>query len=220
MKICKKGSRCGLFRICKFCARVRQAHVADIAEQVLSHYPVLYPARITPDINSPVEIERIKSAIKRQLGAYSGLWSVEVGEVFGLLHLNIITPKNILKPIKGTHYWQGQALENLRRYAAYMVKPSQIPDLSQYRGRQFGSWQSMTDLFKNERQLPVIQGAYHENYTLADFKIPTPYLDRQKEIAEARKYSRKYSDIANDRLLKLRAYIAANKGTLKGDKKD
>lgn len=208
MKICKKGSRCGLFRICKFCARVRQAHVADIAEQVLSHYPVLYPARITPDINSPVEIERIKSAIKRQLGAYSGLWSVEVGEVFGLLHLNIITPKNILKPIKGTHYWQGQALENLRRYAAYMVKPSQIPDLSQYSGRQFGSWQSMSDLFKNERQLPVIQGAFHENITLHQFILPGPYLERQKEIAAMRKFNRRYSEIANDHLVKLRAFTA------------
>lgn len=208
MKICKKGSRCGLFRICKFCARVRQAHVADIAEQVLSHYPVLYPARITPDINSPVEIERIKSAIKRQLGAYSGLWSVEVGEVFGLLHLNIITPKNILKPIKGTHYWQGQALENLRRYAAYMVKPSQIPDLSQYSGRQFGSWQSMSDLFKNERQLPVIQGAFHENITLHQFILPGPYLERQKEIAAMRKFNRSYSEIANDHLVKLRAFTA------------
>lgn len=208
MKICKKGSRCGLFRICKFCARVRQAHVADIAEQVLSHYPVLYPARITPDINSPVEIERIKSAIKRQLGAYSGLWSVEVGEVFGLLHLNIITPKNILKPIKGTHYWQGQALENLRRYAAYMVKPSQIPDLSQYSGRQFGTWQSMTDLFKSSQQLPLIQGAFHENITLHQFILPGPYLERQKEIAAMRKFNRSYSEIANDHLVKLRAFTA------------
>lgn len=220
MKICKKGSRCQLFRVCRFCARARQAHVADVAEQALNHYGALFPARFTPDNNSQAEIERLKSAIKRQLGSYSGFWSVEVGEVFGLLHLNVITPRSDLKPIKGAQYWQGQALENLRRYAAYLAKQKQIPDLSQYSGRQFGTWQSMTDLFKSGQQLPLIQGAFHEKITLAEFKIPTPYLERQQQIAAERKHSRSYSEIANDHLIRLRAFTAANKGTIKSDKKD
>lgn len=175
-------------------------------------------ARITPYNNTKAEIERIKANIKRQLGSYNAVWSIEIGEAKQLLHLNILSPVESFKPPKGADYWHGQAAHNIRQMAAYMVKQSQIPSIEAYSGRQFGGFTSITKLMQDKAQAPVIQAAYHENFTLMGMVLPEPYLERQRKIAIMRQDNTDYKAIADSHLMKLRAFVAANKGTIKRPK--
>lgn len=205
---CNRYHRCRQYRTCDDCARLRQAHIADIAEQLLGQYQALYTARITPYINTSSEIARLKAAVKRQLETNDALWSVEQGSEKGLLHLNIISPVAFFKKFKLAEYWQGEQVRNIRQAAAYMLKKSQIPELAAYPGRQFGAFKSLSDLFTAKDQLPIIQAAHAEQITLAGWPLPSPYVERQEEIARMRKSDRSYSDIANDHLHKLRLFTA------------
>lgn len=209
---CNRYRRCRQYRTCNDCARLRQAHVADLAEQLFADYQAVYQSRFTPYDNSYRGIARVKAAIKRQLDANDALWSVEVGSEKGLLHLNIISPKEVFKQIKNTEYWQGQQVLNLRQLAAYMVKPDQIPSLAAYPGRQYGALKSLRDLFSAKDQSPIIQAAYAEKITLAGWPLPSPYVERQKAIEDMRKSKSDYEQIADNHLQKLRAFVALNKG--------
>jgi hypothetical protein len=204
-----------LYRTCISCARLRQAHFADIAEKLLSKYKHVYLARITPEHNSKREIERIKAAIKRQLSESDAVWSVEQGTEKHLLHINLLSPAAKLKPFKGAEYWQGEIVRNLRQIAAYMIKPDQIPTKEAYQGKQFGSFQNMKQLFTDKQQLATIQAAAAETITLSSYVTNPIYEARQKVIAEMRANTRSHLDIANDHLPKLRSYVASLKGTVK-----
>lgn len=210
---CNRYHRCRQYRTCDDCARLRQAHIADVAEELLSQYQALYVARITPYSNTSAEITRLKAAVKRQLENNDALWSVEQGTEKGLLHLNIISPVAFFKKFKMAEYWQGEQVRNLRQAAAYMLKKSQIPEQAAYSGRQFGAFKSMSDLFAAKEQLPIIQAAHAEKITLAGWSLPSTYVERQDEIERMRKSERGYSEIANDHLQKLRLFTAQNKGT-------
>lgn len=172
-------------------------------------------ARFTPLSNTKADLERLKASIKRQLGSYSAIWSVELGQEKQLLHLNILSPSSSFKQPKAAEYWQGQASQNIRQLAAYMVKQDQIPSAEVYAGRQFGSFSSISNLMQDSKQLPIIQGAYHENITLKGMVLPERYIVRQKEIELMRAEARDYKAIAESHLMKLRAFTAANKGRLK-----
>lgn len=215
---CLPHSRCGKYRVCAFCARVRQAHVADLAEKLFAEYGTVYLARFTPELNTKSEIERLKDAIKRQLDHEHGLWSIESGTDKNLLHINVLSHMPRFKQLKRAEYWQGQQAKNIRQLAAYMVKQSQIPPIEIYNGRQFGTWQSMKSALENKQQLPIIQAAQAENHTLSSFSLNPIYLERQAEIARMRANNRNYEDIANDHLPKLRAFVALQKGTINRNK--
>lgn len=210
-KICTSASRCRLYRTCAHCARLRQAHVADLAERLLAQYPAVFLSRFTPHTNTKQEIERLKTSIKRQLGNYQAIWSIEIGQEKQLLHLNILSASPEFKHPKNAEYWQGQAASNLRQLAAYMVKQDQIPPTEIYQGRQFGGFTSMSKLLQDTKIEPVIQAAYHEKITLMGMVLPEPYLERQKQIEQMRTETRDYKTIAESHLMKLRAFAAANK---------
>lgn len=212
---CNRFNRCRRYRTCDDCARLRQAHIADVTEQLLGQYSSIYMARLTPYNNTEAEIKRLKAAIKRRLGENDAIWSIEQGSEKNLLHINLLSPVEFFKSFKLAEYWQGKQVENLRQAAAYMLKRSQIPELSAYSGRQFGSFRSMSELYSASEQLPIIQAAAAEKITLAGWPLPTPYVERQREIERMRTSDRSYSDIANDHLHKLRAFTASYKGTVK-----
>lgn len=213
--ICTPNQRCRYYRTCDACARLRQAHVADLAERLLSQYPAVFLSRFTPYTNTKQEIERLKASIKRQLGNYNAIWSIELGQEKKLLHLNILSASPSFKQPKNTEYWQGQSAQNIRQLAAYMVKKDQIPPIEVYQGRQFGGLTSMSMLLQDKKQEPIIQAAYHEKITLMGMVLPEPYIARQKAIEKMRAESKDYKSIADSHLMKLRAFVAANKGTVK-----
>lgn len=211
---CNRFRRCRQYRTCADCARLRQARIADIAEGLLSHYQDIFMARFTPYSNSYREISRLKSAVKRQLSGLDAVWTVEQGTEKGLLHLNILSPREVFKQIKQAEYYQSEKVRNLRQTAAYLLKQSQIPSLSAYPGRQFGAFKSITELLTAKDQAPIIQAAAAEKITLAGWPLPSPYVERQKAIEAARRSKSDYEEIANNHLLKLRAFVASNKGTV------
>lgn len=212
LKPCTRFNRCRQYRICDACARARQAHVADLAEGLLSKYSAVFMARFTPENNTKPEIERLKAAIKRQLANFDAIWSIEQGEESKLLHINLLSPKDLFKTPKASEYWQGQQASNIRQAAAYMVKRNQIPAIESYSGRQFGSFQNLKDLFTIQSQSPIIQAAHAEQFALAGWPLPTTYVERQKAIEEMRSSSKTHLEIANDNLPKFRAYVASLRG--------
>jgi hypothetical protein len=212
---CSRYHRCKRYRTCDDCARLRQAHIADTAEQLLSKYNDIYMARFTPYSNTQAEIIRLKEAIKRRLDRSDAVWSIEQGTEKGLLHINLLSPVEFFKQFKLAEYWQSRRIENIRQAAAYMIKREQIPAIVAYSGRQFGTFKSMAELYADKKQTPIIQAAAAETITLAGWPLPEPYVARQKEIARMRAEAKSHKSTADDHLQKLRLYVDSLKGTVK-----
>lgn len=179
---------------------------------MLGHFNSLYLSRYTPYIQTATEIERVKAAWKRQITDLAAAWSVEQGSIKGLLHLNIITPEIAPKPIKNCDQWHSERILNLRQTAAYILKPDQYPDKAAYAGRQFGTFGNIAEVLINSRTTPIATAAAIEINTLKHNPIPTPYLERQQQIAELRKSRGEYAANAAKHLPRLHAIIASIKG--------
>jgi len=207
-KLCKQGYRCGNFRHCEACARIRQAHFASLAEKLLMHEEALFSWRLTPHTNSEAEIRRLKAAVKVQLRRSPAVWTVEQGERNAMLHLNIISGLHHPKPIKASSHWVSEQITNLRHAAAYILKRSQIPEADAYTGRQFGNFHSLGQWLIDDNMPPLIQAAAIETNVLTLVNLPTPYLERQDKIAQMRGTRGYYGTIADNHLLKFRAAVA------------
>lgn len=215
---CKPGSRCGHFRTCDPCARLRQAHFADIAQQLLGQKALLYLTRLTPHINTQEEIKRLKIAVKRRLSAANAVWSVEQGTKTGSLHLNVISEINSIKSHRGADQYISGAITNLRNAAAYITKQSQLPNKEAYSGRQFGCFTSVFGALIDYYHTPILQAAIMENAVLNAMVLPTPYLERQKEIEEVKGTKEHYKSIAMRHLPRLQAALDALKPSNKPTK--
>jgi hypothetical protein len=156
---CNIKRRCYKFRTCIYCAKLRQAKFADKAEALFSKSNALYLTRITPDISTKAELHRVKNAVKHQLTGKRTLWSIEIGEISHQLHLNLICEASSLPPIKNSSHHTTDKITDLRRVAAYMVKPSQIPPYDAYVGNLYGSWQSPLSILAQTKNMPIIQAA-------------------------------------------------------------
>lgn len=209
---CNYKRPCRRHRECGYCARLRQAHFADQVQALLGQYNSLYLSRYTPYIQTQAEIERVKAAWKRQINHLAAAWSVEQGSIKGLLHLNIITPATAPKAIKACDQWHSERILDLRRAAAYIVKPDQYPDKSIYQGRQFGTFGNIAEVLINSKTTPLLTAAAHELTTLKHSPIPTPYLERQQELNAIRKSKGEYAASAAKHLPRLHAIVASIKG--------
>jgi len=215
---CNRKRRCGYFKHCDTCARLRQARFADKAQALFAGQNSLYLVRLTPDDSNSHEIERVKSAIKRQLNNKKALWTVEQGEIAHQLHLNLITPVKGPFNVRKANIWVSEPIKDLRSAAAYILKPDQYPSINDYSGRQFGTFNNLQTIFMDKKSPLVLQAAAVENYLITGSNLPEPYLERQREIAEMRKDQNDYQAIAARNLPALRAYIASLKGSNKGNK--
>lgn len=216
---CTSKRPCRRFRACQYCARLRQARFADLAEQVLGEKGAITLLRLTPYHNIQSEITRLKAAWKRQNPEKSAVWTVEQGSEKGLLHLNILQQGIDTARYKQAERWQSEQITELRRIAAYLLKQSQYPDETAYTGRQFGSFTSLASTMISDGMPPLLQAACIENQVLTHMQLPAPYLARQAELEQLRRDQTDYRAIAMRHLPKFRAVVESLKGTIKEDEK-
>lgn len=140
---CRGAMYCGKWRICERCARIRAARIADRAEFLAARHGRLALARLSPIGNTADAIRRARSKLIREKIAPAGLWTVESGELFGRLHLNLLIPAD-LDRVKtgGFDYWE-PIKSSVRSVAAYIAKRQGMPQESAYTGRLFGEWGSI-----------------------------------------------------------------------------
>lgn len=87
---CRVGNRCNRWRDCDRCARIRQAHIADVAENRLArnHYLTYVVVTTREPITLETDRERLLRSVRRI--SSGGVWTVEAGEKFGGLHVNLM----------------------------------------------------------------------------------------------------------------------------------
>lgn len=169
--VCNPRGRCGKYRTCMPCARLRQARFADLAQALLENENTTFLTRITPVISSKAEITRVKAAVQHQLGKQKAVWSIEIGTIAHQLHLNLISPLASFKPIKNASQHTTPQIVNLRQAAAYMLKQSQIPPEDAYTGRQSGSWNNPISSLAQSKTNPLLQALALQLLVCEDFQV-------------------------------------------------
>jgi hypothetical protein len=211
---CNRKARCGKFRTCIACAKLRQARFADAAQSLLDQEKALYLTRITPVISSKNEITRVKAAVQHQLGKSKAIWSVEIGTITHQLHLNLISPLDSIKHIKNTTSHTTPAITNLRQAAAYLLKQEQIPPLDAYTGRQHGTWNNPIAALAQQSRAPVIQALAVQMQLPESLKVNNKSSHHEDIAVTVPSSNEIYAARARAWLPHFYANVVPNKGTL------
>lgn len=218
IKNCNKSKRCGYFQHCDSCARLRQARFADKAQRLFPNIANLYLIRITPDESTASEIIRLKAAAQRQLKGKPALWTIEQGQMTNKLHLNMIAELPAPRIFKAASHYVTAPIKNLREAAAYILKKDQYPSQDSYSGRQHGTFNTVGNILLEAKTTPIVQAAAIDLELYKSAALPTPYLERQKELQKDRIEHSDYKAIAMANLPRLRDAIASLKGSYKTNK--
>lgn len=156
---CRPGNRCRRWRDCDACARIRQARIADRAEQILAGYMQLQLIVVKPADATPRGMQAAIRAAIRNNGLRAGIWTVELGAEAATLHGNIIAPDEPIKPSSKAITYAEPLREHVRVVAAYISKRSQVPPPDIYPGKTWGSWGKVGDILTAPAMPAIIQGA-------------------------------------------------------------
>lgn len=212
--VCNPRGRCGRFRTCMPCARLRQARFADLAQALLEHENATFLTRITPVISSKAEITRVKAAVQHQLGKQKAVWSIEIGTITHQLHLNLISPLASFKPIKNASQHTTPQIINLRQAAAYMLKQSQIPPADAYTGRQSGSWSNPIAALAQSKKNPLLQALALQLLVCENLQVENNGGLHEGVAISVPTSSETYRNRARANLKAFYANIASNKGSI------
>lgn len=159
---CTSRSRCRNARECEYCSRVRQGQIAGIAEKIEQQYGPLTMTVIKPEENTAAAIKAVHASFMRRALAPAGIWTVETGEMFSGLHLNILSPKLREASWKRCTTYSELLRTTARDAAAYIAKREGIPAREQYAGRLYGSWGQVGAILATQERVPVVQAAMIE----------------------------------------------------------
>jgi hypothetical protein len=102
--------------------------------------------RETPQFNTESEMKKLRDCILRKKLAPAGLWTIETGELFAGLHLNLIVPKSALQGKTEQFSYQEEIRSSVRAVASYIMKRTGIPAPEQYGGRLMGEWGTIAQM--------------------------------------------------------------------------
>lgn len=156
---CSPQYPCNRFVSCPRCAARRQARFADIAERIEAAFGPLQYAVITPDENTAAAIRKARHAAIRALTSPAALWTIEVGEQAGRLHMNLLGPNLKLPKIRDAAIHIEQVRTSARATAAYMSKRGSYPHPSHYDGRALGTCGGLMQYLAECRSYPIAQAA-------------------------------------------------------------
>jgi len=190
---CSKSRPCNRWRVCHFCARRRQAKIADavanLADRVGNlRWHILYPNQQGADALRAVRANWLEAAAPE-----GAVWTVEQSRKTGTLHCNIITPAETLHTPTAAAYWQQTITGNVRNVGAYIAKREQMPDPAAYSGRLYGTAGQLWSILTNQKQYPAVAAAAAQyaidSHTMlehaASLKLDPRELQRRKWAAEA-----------------------------------
>lgn len=194
---CRAGNRCKQWRVCEQCAKIRQARIANVAEQGSLKSPYITYAVVRPieGNNFPEEKQKIVKAISGV--ADGGIWTVETGKFTGL-HTNLVIgsserfdPQIIYKTIGvESHVWTNTNVDHkdVRNISSYASKQEGMPKKGEYRGNyygSFGSWKQPLAVAATQRINPELALMTIEQL-LIDRSVPLPEIESiGKEEAQA-----------------------------------
>lgn len=168
----------------------------------------LYLTVTTPEENSGTAIRRLRASLLRKHIAEAGIWTIEKGEEFGHLHLNLLTPEPLKLFTPNASIHTERITTSPRAVASYIAKRSGAPTDSQFRGRLAGSWGQIGQFLTTKEAAPIAMAAAindllttpHKRQQTAYFnspnsnRAPEPILSKEEYQALARKHlSRLYA---------------------------
>lgn len=156
---CSPQYPCHRFVSCARCAARRQARFADIAERIEAAFGPLTYAVITPNENTQEAIRRAKHAAIRALTSPAAIWSIEVGEQAGRLHINLLGKFDRISQVRKADIHTEPIRTNARSVAAYITKPGAYPPAALYEGRAVGTCGTVMQYLAEARTYPVAQAA-------------------------------------------------------------
>jgi len=125
-----------------------------MAEDLEKRFGRLCYTVLKPRENTAAALKAVHASFMRRALAPAGIWTVETGELFGGLHLNILSPEPRAARWKCVTY--SELVQNSAREAgAYIAKRDGIPARQQYGGRLYGSWGQVGALLVS-RSVPVV----------------------------------------------------------------
>lgn len=151
---CSRTNPCNRPRKCPWCARRRQGRIADAAEMMAasaiadgSSWAMLTVIKATAPTAANTRMTRAQIIAElRRLGCSRGMWTVEKGEEFGALHVNLLHLMPDEVPPQHPAYEAHHSIirlttaADLRPTAAYISKQTAMPPPEQYSGRLYGGW--------------------------------------------------------------------------------
>jgi len=157
--VCSKKNRCRKWRICRSCALIRQAKIADLAEKLASMYPALRYSVIEPSKSGQAALAAARAAWGRLHAPPLALWTVEYSKATSNLHLNILHPADAERKSSLFRTWTTEVSGNPRAIGAYIGKPDQAPPQELYPGRTSGTLGPLWKFLANENQAPPLAAA-------------------------------------------------------------
>lgn len=167
---CLPASRCKQWKVCSYCAAIRQAQIASVAEQGAS-----LSRRVTFAVvrtAAPNDIDKARERLLRSLKSSidGGIWTIETGRKTAGLHVNLILGSD--SPIEAAtiaRYWSSDAdilaqeipHKDTRNIAAYISKQGGVPPPGEYSGRLYGSygtWKRPLAVAATQTTSPIIAG--------------------------------------------------------------
>jgi hypothetical protein len=143
---------------------IRQRKIADKAESLEKQHGTLTMTVLKPD-NTQAAIKALHAKFMRRVlmakdEELAGLWTIEKGEQFGRLHINVLATKPLTIPKKWDCETYSETVRVLARdAAAYISKRKGMPEPQQYSGRLYGSFGKVSDILASEQVAPVVQAA-------------------------------------------------------------
>lgn len=194
---CAPGRRCGRWRTCDACARIRQAQIAAIAEKGATHSPHITYAVVRPCDQRTLAATRAALIDRLARVSDGGVWTVETADHAGL-HLNIVagarTPLHAADiarscpPASPADVWAAPVPHrDVRHVAAYIAKRRAIPDRTEYAGRVYGAWgrwKSPLAALVEDRTAPAILAAVALESMLEGAGVPHPDTRPDRSIAD------------------------------------
>lgn len=156
---CSTRSRCGNARECEYCATTRQMQIAGMAEALGEQWGQLTMTVIKPESNTAAAVKAVHASFMRRALAPAGIWTVETGELFGGLHLNILSPKPMAARWRGCETYSELLRTTARDAGAYIAKREGIPSAEQYPGRLYGSFGQIGEILATQERMPILQAA-------------------------------------------------------------
>lgn len=133
--------------------------IAGIAETIEQEYGQLTMTVIKPQENTAAAVKAVHASFMRRSLAPAGIWTIETGELFSGLHLNILSPKPQEVRWKGCETYSELLRTTARDAGAYIAKRSGMPSVEQYGGRLYGSFGRIGEILATQERMPVLQAA-------------------------------------------------------------
>lgn len=172
--ICTRSRPCRRWRVCIFCARRRQAKIADAVERLASKTGQLRWNILYPSIVGTKGITTMRENWLQAANPQGAIWTIEQSRKTGAFHCNIITPAGSFHEPATGHIWTQTISGNPRHVGAYIAKPSQAPQPADYPGRLMGTAGPLWQYLTTGDALPIVAAAAAQHT-----------IDRETMLAES-----------------------------------